>query len=386
MFRNLVSFTLILGLSTLAIAGNNFTGAGDGSSWDDPNNWSTGLLPFDTTTNPGTTEPKWYNDATWTMDDTTCVIDETMAAACFALQIGAYGGDNTLLMTGGTLDIGPWGFNIGRGGNDNAGHAGSSGHVQMSGGAITAGTLAIPEQWGTGPVISGELIMEGGSITVGGMHMGTEVGVGIVELNGGVINSGWFDMRSENASLDVAGGTLILDGDKVGQLQGYIDSGWITSPGTLELDFDVTNAGKTTLMASGLEMPPVEKATAPSPADGAVDVLPDAILSWTGDMAATQHFVYLLATPADPNAAPAYALSRVALATDVVDGNGAFSPEKLEILETGERVLTPVPLEYDTTYLWSVDLGVMGSQPYDPNTIRGDTWTFTTIADPNAGN
>ncbi|MHC4323694.1 MAG: LamG-like jellyroll fold domain-containing protein [Planctomycetota bacterium] len=112
----------------------------------------------------------------------------------------------------------------------------------------------------------------------------------------------------------------------------------------------------------------IEKAGTPYPADGAVDIPLDTILSWTADPRITQHFVYLLATPADPNAAPAYALSRVALATDVNDTDGTF---------------VPAELIYDTTYLWAVDLGVNGSQPYDPNTIKGDTWTFTTISDPN---
>jgi len=293
-------------------------------------------------------------------------------------MVGSYGGDNTLVMTGGTLDIGPWGFNIGRGGNWDNNHVGSSGHVLMSGGVINTQGIALPEQWGTEPVISGELVMEGGTINADWMHMGNEVGIGMLELKGGILNAGSFEMKSENASIDVAGGTLIMDGDKVAQIQGYIDSGWITSSGTLELDFDVTNAGKTTLKASGFDSP-VEKASTPYPADGAVDVLPDTILSWTADPAATQHFVYLLATPADPNAPPAYALSRVALATDVVDGEGVFAPVALN----EEDVLVPVELDYDTTYLWAVDLGVDGSQPYDPNTVKGDTWTFTTITDPN---
>jgi hypothetical protein len=374
----LISFVLVLGLTGLAIAGNNFTGAGDGSSWDDPANWSAGLLPFDTTTDPGSTDPPWYNDATWTSDGTTCVIDDTVAAACYALQVGSYGGDNTLVMTGGTLDIGPWGFNIGRGGNWDNNHAGSFGHVLMSGGVINSQNLEIPEQWGESPVIQGELIMEGGTINTGGMNIGKNVGVGAIELKGGVINTSSFAMGPGTASIDVAGGTLIVDGDQVATIQGYIDNGWITSPGILELDFDATNAGQTTLTASGFDSP-VEKASTPYPADGAVDVLPDTILSWTADPAATQHFVYLLATPADPNAPPAYALSRVALATDVVDGEGVFAPVALN----EEDVLVPVELDYDTTYLWAIDLGVDGSQPYDPNTVKGDTWTFTTITDPN---
>ena len=78
----LLSAFLVLGLVGSATAGNNFTGGGDGSSWDDPANWAVGLVPFDTTTHPASTTPQWYNDVTWTTDGTTCVIDEGTAAAC----------------------------------------------------------------------------------------------------------------------------------------------------------------------------------------------------------------------------------------------------------------------------------------------------------------
>jgi len=218
--------------------------------------------------------------------------------------------------------------------------------------------------------------MNGGEFSVPGpMQVNVNAGSqGHIQLDGGVMNIGGLEIGAEGA-IDLNGGTLVIIGDATAVIDGYVAAGKITSAnGTTVavcMDYDVTNAGKTTVtMAS------VEKASTPYPADGAVDVPVDTLLSWIADSAATQHFVYLLATPADPNAAPAYALSRVELATDVngVDGVG---------------ILVPAELTHDTTYLWAVDLGLDGSQPYDPDTIKGDTWTFTTASlsqDPGTDN
>jgi hypothetical protein len=52
--------------------------------------------------------------------------------------------------------------------------------------------------------------------------------------------------------MDVTGGTLIVTGDQTLKIQGYIDSLWIKAyggAGTLQMDYDVRNAGKTTLTA-----------------------------------------------------------------------------------------------------------------------------------------
>ena len=52
--------------------------------------------------------------------------------------------------------------------------------------------------------------------------------------------------------MDIANGTLIVDGDESAKIQTYIDNGWIVAFGgasTLEMDFDVRNPDKTTLTA-----------------------------------------------------------------------------------------------------------------------------------------
>ena len=81
--------------------------------------------------------------------------------------------------------------------------------------------------------------------------------VGIIKLYGGVINANeWVESDTADASIEVGGGVLVVNGNKTGTsgnqgLQGHINAGLITvAPGyTLSLDYDVTNPGKTTLAA-----------------------------------------------------------------------------------------------------------------------------------------
>jgi hypothetical protein len=52
--------------------------------------------------------------------------------------------------------------------------------------------------------------------------------------------------------MDVTGGTLIVTGDQTLKIQGYIDSLWIKAYGglgTVLMDYNVSNIGKTTLTA-----------------------------------------------------------------------------------------------------------------------------------------
>jgi len=359
----LLAAVLVLGLAGSAVAGNNFTGAGDGSSWDDPANWSAGEPPFDATTHPA---PDWINDATWTSDGTTCVIDDTMAAACYALQVGSYGGDNTFIMTGGALDIGPWGFNIGRGGNNNQGHAGSFGHVLLSGGEINAEFTSIPEQWGNSPVIQGELVMEGGTLETDWMRISnsTGVGVGVLELKGGDINVTDceadipFEMCSENASMDVAGGTLIVCGDQVAQIQEYINNGWITAHGGIgdfELDYDVRHPGRTTLTA----LLSSNRAQQPNPGMLATGEHPEVALSWLPSanvQDANGHDVYFGTSYDEVNDADPLSHPNVLYAN--VDSN-SFGPPALDL---------------NRTYYWRVD---QINEAHEDKMWRGFVWQFT---------
>jgi len=60
------------------------------------------------------------------------------------------------------------------------------------------------------------------------------------------------DRGGATVLMDIANGTLIVDGDESAKIQTYIDNGWIigfAGDGTLEMDYDVRNPDKTTLTA-----------------------------------------------------------------------------------------------------------------------------------------
>ena len=342
--------TVLLALSAVytANAGDiQYTDAGADHLWTNPENWKDAGGP-----------PMVASDgAAFKHQDSNVLITDGVEAVCKGFMLGMYGVSNAAEVSGGTLTCN-W-LDVGR-----ANQKGGQGTLLMTGGQVTVnGGLGVPNQFNT--AVDPE-----------------KIGVGHIDLFGGTISAGDFWLGNHQTAqphkvggmgtMDITEGTLVVNDDKTAAFQEWIDNGWITAyegSGTLALDFDVTNPGKTTLTAVSTGAALIEKAGTPYPANGAVDVLLDTVLSWTADPAATQHFLYLLGTPADPAAPPAYALSRVVLATDAVDGEGVF---------------TPAELKYDTTYLWAIDLGVEGSPPYDPNTVKGDTWTFTTVPDPDA--
>ena len=112
------------------------------------------------------------------------------------------------------------------GGNLYVGHTGV-GTVNMTGGTITTPTIVLPHN-----------------------------GAGHVNLDGGILGAGTLNMKQVEGTeivgtMDVGAGTLILNGNDLAVVQGYIDNGWITAyegQGTLNLDYDDV-ANQTTLTA-----------------------------------------------------------------------------------------------------------------------------------------
>jgi len=133
------------------------------------------------------------------------------------------------------------------------------GRLMMNGGAIYVdGTIEIPSNTGTASINVGHLQLNGGTITCGQLTMRPP--------NSGVIGTGTMDVRE---------GTFIINGDAIVTVQGYIDDGWITAYngyGVLQLDYDVTNPGKTTLTA--------QHALNPNPASGTTVSVNLSLLQW----------------------------------------------------------------------------------------------------------
>ena len=193
------------------------------------------------------------------------IANEGAVANMLGLGLGA--SVTALTVDGGTLAITTY-FQLGL-------SNGCEATCEMISGTVTAGNILVGDRG------SGTLNMIGGTITDNGLfrigHHPTSIGR--VNLYGGIINTNTFDMRGHAGSfgtMDVrAAGTLKINGDNLSLVQQYIDEGWITAydgNGTLQMDYDVTNKGKTTLKA-------VHRLN-PNPADGSLFSAGEVELSW----------------------------------------------------------------------------------------------------------
>lgn len=162
------------------------------------------------------------------------------------LLLGKNGGSGVLNMISGTINVGR-DFEVG---------GGDPGIVNMTGGTIIVGDdLMIPELAGS----TAEVNLDGGTIILDDSYSG-----------GSVLS------MSVGGSLNITAGTLILAGDEVSTVQGYIDDGLITGyggAGTAYVDYDETNPGKTTVYAV--------HALDPQPANGATVSAATDTLGWT---------------------------------------------------------------------------------------------------------
>jgi hypothetical protein len=206
---------------------------------------------------------------------------------------------------------------------------GGTGIVNMTGGTITVGDdLEIPETE-TDPEVIAEMHLDGGTIILGGdLHM--------------------FD----RGTMDIIAGTLIIDANVVPAVQGYIDNGWITAyggDGTVQLDYDVTNPGKTTVKG-------VHKLK-PNPIDGG-NVIPGELeLSWT--------------LP-DPCVAGQPVLVDVYFTDDWAALYSFTNPEAIRIASMQNVTSVTVQTKPKTRYYWAVDTYI--GDPNDP--IFGPIFSF----------
>jgi len=262
MFRKmicLVSFVLVLSLAGEVQAVQTWIGAPD-SDWFTATNWDPTGVPTDvdhakigTQATPGGP----------TIASAGAVADKVTIGNWYGIGTLTVGSSGTLAVTSDLI---------------NAMDGGTAGTINLNGGSITVGSSFHVARAG-----EGTLNMTGGTITMPNWWFTIgylDGSIAHVQLDGGTINAdGPFEMRRNNGSvgtMDIKAGTLILAGDKVSTVQGYIDNGWITAydgQGTLQLDYDVTNEGKTTLTAVHF--------LNPNPADGSLVPPGEVELSWT---------------------------------------------------------------------------------------------------------
>jgi hypothetical protein len=238
------------------------------------------------------------------------------------LLLGKNGGEGILNMIGGSIDVAR-DFEVG---------GGNPGIVNMTGGTITvADDFEIPETEGN-PDSPAEVHLDGGTISIGGdLHM------------------------FEYGLLDITAGTLIIDGNSVSDVQGFIDNGWITAydgDGTLQLDYNVTNEGQTTVKAvHNLEPNPVNGIMVPS---GQME------LSWT---------LPDPCTPGEPVLVDVYF-------TDDLDKIQQFiDPASIQVVSASNVTSVVVQTVPNTQYYWAVDTYLGGDDPNN-NPLWGPIFSF----------
>ena len=317
---------LSLAANVFAVSWDN--GGGD-NLWSNATNWSPDGLPT-------------ISDVVNIALSSGPIINSPTAAAGTQIRVGMSSGTASLTMNGGTLSSGNW-LMIGI---DTSGKAGS---FTMNGGTVNLGqTTAGDGHLWIGYNGNGTLTMNGGTINVPGKFglAFAAGGIATVHLDGGTINAANFSMRESgtSATMDITNGTLIVNGSVKSTIDGYVGSGWITAfggTGTVSVDYNITNPGKTTVMATTGP----SKAKNPNPANNAVDVAPDANLSWTAGTGAVSHNVYFGTT-----------------SPGTFQGNRTATTFDLDVLD------------FNTTYYWRID-EVNGT-----NTVTGDLWSFTTVS------
>jgi hypothetical protein len=231
----LVSVVLLLG-SVVQAADIQWTDLGADHLWSTPENWEPVRVP--------TLADEVLIDVPAAAAPNGPVIQDGIDAKAKGILTEAPG-EPTLTITGGTLEVAEWIW-LGDG-------EGSFGIWDMSGGALTVGS-EFELGWGGG---AGTLTMTGGTISAAEAVIPTGSGVfGELYLYGGtynVTNADGFSVK-ENGMVDITEGTLVLEGDDTAKVNDLIAAGQITAyggSGQLEVDYDVSNPGKTTLTAIG---------------------------------------------------------------------------------------------------------------------------------------
>ena len=233
----------------------------------------------------------WTTSANWNPDDVPGLatdvsilnsgsgplIDSTVTAVCTVIRQGGSGLTNTFDMTGGSFTTSS-DFILGE-------SSGSTAIFNMDGGSVEAYSIWV------GNVGDGELNMNAGTINVTDEPLyvsKSSANTGIIRLNGGTIYASDFQMPN-SALMDVAGGKLVVDGDKTVAVNSYISNGWIIGYNDTRPVEVVYNGSTTTVRAFAADWP---YAHSPVPVDGYYITLADSNLSWQPGAFATSHNVY----------------------------------------------------------------------------------------------
>ena len=169
------------------------------------------------------------------------IIDSLTTAVANVVVVGDWSSTaDSVKMTGGSLSTTGW-LILGYGASNN-------GTLTFSNGTASVGG----DMW-VGFNGTGTLTMTDGSLKIASkLGIAQNAGsTGKVFLDGGTINAGSFNMTS-GGTLDISGGMLIVNGNVTSAVEGYVAALQIKAyggTGTVHYNYNVTNAGKTTIWA-----------------------------------------------------------------------------------------------------------------------------------------
>ena len=158
-----------------------------------------------------------------------------------------------------------------------------AGELTVDGGALTCNLLEVGGRRSTS---EGTLHMKSGTITTDRLHVSRN-NYGRVNLHGGTIYANTFEKLGGGATvgiLDVTAGTLVLDGNDLDTVQGYIDS---NDPNTMVFAYqgrDLESHGQLILTYDEVKNQTILTAIhnlRPNPIDGGIAVPGEVELSWT---------------------------------------------------------------------------------------------------------
>jgi hypothetical protein len=389
---------LVISLDVTAFAATVWDNGSGNGLWNTPANWNPDVVPDNNTIVTVNTQVG-------------PVIPAGTDANCLEIRIGSNSGTpTTMTMSAGSLSTTNW-LMVGTENSIN------QGVFIFNGGTITCG-----KQGGGGGHLwigyggNGRLEIYGGTINVTnkfGLAFAAG-GNGRALLYGGTITASDFSMAEsgQTATMDITAGKLIISGNKTLLIKTYIANGWITAYGgnpraSLNLDYNVSNSGKTTLTAT---LPDLSKAWNPMPTGTWPQT--SAALTWSSGSDAVSHDVYfgtdfddvnnaarlagdlngdgLVSTYdllllcqywlEDPNGSEPYAAVDEDNVVDMADfarmaHNWMAGADEVFKGNLSSNTFNVSSLTPDTMYYWRVD------EVNSPQKIKGDVWTLHTGVD-----
>jgi hypothetical protein len=240
-------FYFVLSVFGMAASWNGHT---SNALWSVASNWSGGI-------------PGVAGDAVWNISGTSPCYLNYNTGTIRTLQMAHYG-DNTrlIILDGGSVNVSNW-----------AGIVNRSGRIDVNAG----GRLSVQGNFFVGQYddsaddemtlnIYGGIVEVGGTLWFGAYFSGSGVRPH-VQLDGGYLYANSISgLQPDRGTLDITEGQLILNGNHISSVKGWIEAGYLTAykgDGIILSDYNQTNAGKTTITA----MEPVDGDT-----DGDYDV------------------------------------------------------------------------------------------------------------------